>query len=294
MDPDGLLVRRAPRGDRIAFERLVERHQHRLFTLAARRSARARTPRTRCRRRSSARGGTSPPFRGGALFSTWLYRICVNAAHDLRAQRAARALEAAVETPDPRDRFVDSELSGGLQAALNGLDETAYRTAVVLYDVLGCSYAEIAEITGVAEGTVKSRIFRGRNELARGTRNIRAGEGVEGVMAGMHPEELELLAYLEGELDDPRRGQVASHLETCDRCAHELRAVEAGSAALRSAPLLELSPERRDAMLTRLPSRATTPPGLIRRVLPVGRCAGRRRRARRRRLRARDERRGRR
>jgi RNA polymerase sigma-70 factor, ECF subfamily len=39
--------------------------------------------------------------------------------------------------------------------------------AVVLYDVLGCSYAEIAEMTGVPEGTVKSRIFRGRTELAK-------------------------------------------------------------------------------------------------------------------------------
>ena len=42
-------------------------------------------------------------------------------------------------------------------------------------------------------------------------------------MAGMHPEELELLAYLEGELDDPRRAKVASHLEACDRCAQEVR-----------------------------------------------------------------------
>lgn len=89
------------------------------------------------------------------------------------------------------------------------------------------------------------------------------------MMAGMHPEELELLAYLEGELDDPRRGQVASHLETCDRCAQEVRAVEAGRAALRSAPMLELPSERLETMLTRLPSRATTPPGLIRRALPV-------------------------
>lgn len=89
------------------------------------------------------------------------------------------------------------------------------------------------------------------------------------MMAGMHPEELELLAYLEGELDDPRRGQVASHLETCDHCAQELRAVEAGRAALRSAPMLELPQERLEALLTRLPSRAATPPGLIRRVLPV-------------------------
>jgi hypothetical protein len=48
-----------------------------------------------------------------------------------------------------------------------------------------------------------------------------------------------------------------------------LRAVEAGRAALRSAPMLELPPERLEAMLTRLPSRAATPPGVIRRALPV-------------------------
>jgi anti-sigma factor RsiW len=88
-------------------------------------------------------------------------------------------------------------------------------------------------------------------------------------MAGMHPEELELLSYLEGNLDDTRRGQVASHLETCERCAQELRAVEAGRAALRSAPMLELPRERLEAMLTRLRSRAATPPGVIRRALPV-------------------------
>jgi hypothetical protein len=88
-------------------------------------------------------------------------------------------------------------------------------------------------------------------------------------MAGIHPEELELLAYLEGELDDRRRGQVASHLETCEICADDLRAAETGRAALRSAPMLELPAERLEALLTRLPARASTSPGLLRRALPV-------------------------
>ncbi len=104
-------------------------------------------------------------FRGGALFSTWLYRICINAAHDQRARRRPAA-ELSDTTADPRDAFAKRELSGDLQRALGELDE-AYRVTVVLYDVLGRSYAEIAEITGVAEGTVKSRLFRGRTELAR-------------------------------------------------------------------------------------------------------------------------------
>ena len=89
------------------------------------------------------------------------------------------------------------------------------------------------------------------------------------MMAGIHPEELELLAYLEGELDDQRRGQVASHLETCEICADDLRAAETGRAALRSAPMLELPAERLEALLTRLPAQAATSPGLLRRTLPV-------------------------
>ena len=64
------------------------------------------------------------------------------------------------------DRIAERELSGELQEALRGLDET-YRTPVLLSDVLGWSYAEIGELLGIAEGTVKSRIFRGRGELAR-------------------------------------------------------------------------------------------------------------------------------
>ena len=105
-------------------------------------------------------------FRGGSLFSTWLYRICVNAAHDQRERRRAEPVETVDTTPDARDRFAERELSGELQRALGALDAEQRRT-VVLSDVLGCSYAEIAEITGVAEGTVKSRLFRARTELAR-------------------------------------------------------------------------------------------------------------------------------
>lgn len=105
-------------------------------------------------------------FRGDALFSTWLYRICVNAAHDQRARRTPEVAEVEDLLADPRDRFAERELSDELGRALDALDESQ-RTVVVLYDVLGCSYAEIAEITGSAEGTVKSRLFRGRSELAR-------------------------------------------------------------------------------------------------------------------------------
>jgi RNA polymerase sigma-70 factor (ECF subfamily) len=165
-DPDAPLVRRAQRGDRLAFERLVDRHQHRLFTRAAR-TLGSRSEAEDAVQEAFLRAWRNlGSFRGTALFSTWLYRICVNAAHDLRERRVPEPAEAAETTPDSRDRFVDRELSGELQRALAELDDDQRRT-VVLCDVLGCSYAEAAEALEVAEGTVKSRLFRARRELAQ-------------------------------------------------------------------------------------------------------------------------------
>lgn len=163
-DPDGPLVARAQKGDRWAFEQLVDRHQHRLFTLAARLLGSPDDAADAVQEAFIRAWLGLASFRGGARFSTWLHRICLNAVHDQRARRRTSPLESVPEPVDPRDEFLASELSGAFQRALDELEEE-YRAAVVLYDVLGCSYAEIAELTGVAEGTVKSRIFRGRKRL---------------------------------------------------------------------------------------------------------------------------------
>jgi RNA polymerase sigma-70 factor (ECF subfamily) len=166
MDPDELLLRQAQRGSSFAFEKLVERHQSRLFTLAARVLGSRQDAEDAVQDALVRAWLALPRFRRDARFSTWLYRICLNSAHDVRSRRRLHVAEDEPEAADPRDRFAEHELSGDLQRALNGLDET-YRVAVVLSDVLGCSYAEVAELTGVPEGTVKSRIFRGRSELAQ-------------------------------------------------------------------------------------------------------------------------------
>jgi RNA polymerase sigma-70 factor (ECF subfamily) len=170
-DPDAPLVARARRGDRWAFEQLVERHQHRLFTLAARTLGSVDDAEDAVQETFIRAWLGLPNFRGGALFSTWLFRIALNAAHDQRAKRRTDPLDETREPADPQDSFLRSELSSALQRALDDLDED-YRVAVVLYDVLGCPYSEIAELTGVPEGTVKSRIFRGRRRIAEllGTR----------------------------------------------------------------------------------------------------------------------------
>lgn len=89
------------------------------------------------------------------------------------------------------------------------------------------------------------------------------------MMAEMHPDELELLAYVEGELDDARRAGVASHVESCARCAGEVEAVERARMLLREAPLLELPAERRDAIASGLTAPARSGRRVLTLVAPI-------------------------
>jgi anti-sigma factor RsiW len=72
----------------------------------------------------------------------------------------------------------------------------------------------------------------------------------------MHPDDLELFEYVEGDLDEGRRPGVAAHVAVCERCAEEVRLLEAGKQALRESPLLALPPKTKDALLRGLPRQA--------------------------------------
>ena len=114
-------------------------------------------------------------FRGGSVKS-WLGRIAVNAAMDLQRTRRRRPSQpypevedeswqpAVAEDLEPERRAMAGERSRVLAAALAGLP-FEQRNCIVLYDVDGYDYAEIARIMGVSVGTVKSRIHRGRLAL---------------------------------------------------------------------------------------------------------------------------------
>ena len=106
-------------------------------------------------------------FRHQSAFTTWLYRLTVNACND-HARRRSRLPQPAeavdVASPDAIGRADDRIAIAGALARL----PLEQRTAVVMRDLLGLSYEEIAEATGSALGTVKSRISRGRGALAGG------------------------------------------------------------------------------------------------------------------------------
>jgi hypothetical protein len=74
-------------------------------------------------------------------------------------------------------------------------------------------------------------------------------------MAEKHPDELELLSFVEEELDGETRREVGEHLVACRSCADQVRRLEAGRAALRAAPLLELPDGRREEIMASLPER---------------------------------------
>ncbi len=103
-------------------------------------------------------------FRFRAAFTTWLYRLTINACHDLR-RRKSRAPVPAEEVASAAPDSVSTSLDRmAIEQALRKLPHDQ-KEAVVLRDLLGAAYDEIAEATGVPVGTVKSRIARGRLQL---------------------------------------------------------------------------------------------------------------------------------
>lgn len=152
-----------------SFSELVRRHEDRIFALALRMTG----------NRPDALDATQDTFliaarrastwRGEASFGTWLYRIGINATHDLlRKKKGWETLEAdPVEGVAAPARGFDESvaLQVDLARALASLPPL-YREAVVMHDLGDLPYDAIARLTGVGIGTVKSRISRGRRRLA--------------------------------------------------------------------------------------------------------------------------------
>ena len=169
------LIERASAGDPSAFNRLMEAHERRMYAVALRMCAN-REDAQDCLQEAMLRvyraiGG----FKGQSTFSTWVYRITMNTCLDeLRRKKNKQnaSLDSlldmgwspADESDTPERHAVRSEASRQLHSAIRELPEDM-RAAVVLRDIQGLSYEEIAQALDINVGTIKSRISRGREKL---------------------------------------------------------------------------------------------------------------------------------
>jgi len=179
-DDDCPLVSRAQAGDTAAFEALVRRYEGWVFTLALRMVGDRGEAEDMAQEVFLKAYRGLPRFRGTARFSTWLYAIashhCLN---HLRARRhrpeagaaeglGGDALLAAEHLPDgaPRaDELLErADLARIVQIGLSALTED-HRLILILRDIQGMPYEEIAETLRVEVGTVRSRLHRARAEL---------------------------------------------------------------------------------------------------------------------------------
>jgi RNA polymerase sigma-70 factor, ECF subfamily len=166
------LLARFVAGTEAAFSELVRRHEDRLFALALRMTGDRADALDAVQDAFVQAFRRADAFRGDSAFGTWLYRIAINACKDLLRKRQRLPLpeedlggQSAGQTIEPG---VDETVSRRIDVAraLQALPPE-YREAVALHDLGAVPYHEIAAITAVSIGTVKSRISRGRRRLAQ-------------------------------------------------------------------------------------------------------------------------------
>jgi RNA polymerase sigma-70 factor, ECF subfamily len=183
-DADALLVERAKRGEVSAFEMLVVKYQRRIERLIGRMVRDTDLVQDIAQETFIRAYRALPQFRGESAFYTWLYRIAVNTAKKalVEKKRDPLVFEGALVSTDEGEEpsRVENELSDGetpetvlagrqvaatVNAAIDALSDDL-RQAIVLREIEGLSYEEIADVMNCPIGTVRSRIFRAREAIA--------------------------------------------------------------------------------------------------------------------------------
>ena len=182
MPTESELVQRARQGDEGAFAALVEQNQSRIFNLALRMTGNPDDAAELAQEALINAWKGLSKFQGGSSFATWLYRLTSNACIDfLRREKRRSGLsmtvsldedeeERQVELPDlrysPEVEAERRELRAAIREGLETRSEE-HRQVLVLRELDGLSYAQIGQILGLEEGTVKSRIARARVALRK-------------------------------------------------------------------------------------------------------------------------------
>ena len=178
---DAELARKASAGDGEAFEKLMKKYEKMVFNTACAILGKEDDAPDVVQETFLRVFRSLPSFRGDSLFSTWVYRICVNCAKDQKRKNSHRSLhqvslfvpddegeekmmEIADGEADPEELVGKREEKKAVWDAIGKLSEE-HRTVIVMRDMEGRSYEEIGKILGIGQGTVKSRISRARNAV---------------------------------------------------------------------------------------------------------------------------------
>jgi RNA polymerase sigma factor RpoE len=178
---DQVLVERAQGGDKHAFDLLVSKYQRKLGRLLSRFIRDPAEVEDVSQEAFIKAYRALPSFRGDSAFYTWLYRIGINTAKNYLVSQGRRApttteydteeaetFEDATQLRDintPESLLLTKQIGETINAAMDALPEEL-RTAIVLREIDGMSYEEIAGIMDCPIGTVRSRIFRAREAVA--------------------------------------------------------------------------------------------------------------------------------
>lgn len=180
MTGEKVLLARAKKGEVAAFESLVTAYENRVYTLALRSTGSEQDAADITQEVFLRAWRSLDSFRGDSSLSTWLYRVTANLCVDFARKKTGEGLTASVDDeegpaatladPDrmnrPEEAAENSELRQELQYALSQVSEE-HRRIVVLRDLGGMSYADIARMLDLEEGTVKSRLARARAALRK-------------------------------------------------------------------------------------------------------------------------------
>lgn len=172
-----------------AFRKLVERHQRRAFAIAVGLVRDENDAREIVQEAFLRVYRGLDTFEGGSSFFTWLYRIVTNLSIDLMRKPGRRAAEldeqrnvsedaegelalvSRIDGADPIDVVRRKEMAGRIQAALEALPPY-HRAVIVMREVEGMSYEEMAEAMNVSKGTIMSRLFHARQKMQRALADV--------------------------------------------------------------------------------------------------------------------------
>ena len=178
---DKELVKRVQKGDKGAFDLLVLKYEHKIVNLVMRY---VRDPEQALDITQEAfikAYRALPRFRGDSAFYTWLYRIAVNTAKNYLAAQRRRPMDIELDLQDPEQYglhaklkesdtpeglALSQELQDTLERAIAALPDDL-RQAIILRELDGMSYEEIAQTMECPVGTVRSRIFRARDAIGK-------------------------------------------------------------------------------------------------------------------------------